>query len=243
MDPGIYKRMAEVEDEHWWFSARRDILEKIIETLKLRRDAAILEVGCGTGGNLPMLARHGRVFGLESEPMAIDFARKRGCATIDQGWLPEDIPFAPLKFDLCVMTDVLEHLEQEIESLAAIRMRLAAGGSLLITVPALPFLWSSHDEAHHHLRRYVKAPLRTLVERAGYRVRYASYFNSILFPPIAALRTIRRLLPRSNNGHHDLTMPPAPLNRILNAVFGLESHLIGRSSIPFGVSLVLLAQN
>lgn len=121
MDPGIYKRMAEVEDEHWWFSARRDILEKIIETLKLRRDAAILEVGCGTGGNLPMLARHGRVFGLESEPMAIDFARKRGCATIDQGWLPEDIPFAPLKFDLCVMTDVLEHLEQEIESLAAIR--------------------------------------------------------------------------------------------------------------------------
>jgi SAM-dependent methyltransferase len=244
MDPGIYRRMAEVEDAHWWFSARRAILEKVIETLRLPCEAAILEVGCGTGGNLPMLARHGRVFGLESEPLAIDFARKRGCATVDRGWLPQDIPFAPHKFDLCLMTDVLEHLEREVESLCAIRGRLSSGASLLITVPALPFLWSSHDEAHHHLRRYVKAPLCALVAQAGYRVRYASYFNSLLFAPIAAIRTLRRLiLPRSDRRQHDLAMPPAPLNWILNSVFGLERYVIGRMSVPFGVSLLLLAQN
>jgi SAM-dependent methyltransferase len=244
MDPSIYRRMAEVEDAHWWFAARRAILERVIETLKLPPRAAILEVGCGTGGNLPMLARHGRVFGVESEPLAIDFARKRGCATIDRGWLPLDIPFKPCKFDLCLMTDVLEHLEQEVESLAAIRSRLTAGGALLITVPALPFLWSSHDEAHHHLRRYVKAPLCALVAQAGYRVRYASYFNSMLFAPIAVIRTARRLIgPRQDGRRHDLTMPPAPVNRILKSLFGIERHVIGQRSVPFGVSLLLLAQN
>lgn len=241
MDPRIYPRMAEVEDRHWWFAVRRQILDRIIAGLSLGTGARLLEVGCGTGGNLPMLARHGEAYALESDAVALDYARRRRCARVEPGRLPEAIPFDELRFDLVLMSDVLEHLDRQEDSLRAVGGRLKAGGWLLLTVPALPALWSRHDEAHHHRRRYRMAGLRSLVGDAGYEVRYLSYFNSLLLPAIFAVRRLRALRDGGSDGH-DLSMPPVPLNRILTALFGIERWLVGRVTLPAGVSLILLAR-
>ncbi len=242
MDPSLYPRMAEVEDEHWWFAGRRAIVRKLLTTLGLPAEAKILEAGCGTGGNLPMLAHFGAVSGFESDAKALEFARRRGCAELRSGRLPEAVPFGAGEFDLAVMTDVLEHLERERESLMAIRSCLKPGGWLLITVPALPSLWSVHDETHHHLRRYLLGTLRDLVEQAGYEVNYISYFNTVLLPMVAGVRAARRLAGKSNTDGHDLSMPSEAINKILRTIFSAERYIVGRVSLPIGVSLIVLAR-
>src|SRR3981189_3679196 len=109
MDPSLYPRMAEVEDAHWWFASRRAIVDRILDGLDLPKDAAILEPGCGTGGNFPMLARRGHLFALDADESAVGFAQARGLAQVERGALPDQIPFGDPRFDLVVMTDVLEH--------------------------------------------------------------------------------------------------------------------------------------
>ena len=246
MDPSLYPRMAEVEDAHWWFAARRAIVDRMIERLGLPRDAAILEPGCGTGGNFPMLARRGRLFALDADASAIGFAQARGLAQVAPGFLPDAIPFGDRRFDLIVMTDVLEHLEDHSGALRALNSRLRPGGWLLMTVPAMPWMWSDHDVTHHHRRRYRSRELHDLVNAAGFEVNYLSYYNFLLFPLIAGARMWQRLSMRGRNGatsHHDLAMPPPAINSMLRRIFSSERFLIGTARVPFGVSLVVLARN
>jgi SAM-dependent methyltransferase len=245
MDPSLYPRMAEVEDAHWWFAARRAIVDRIIERLGLPCDAAILEPGCGTGGNFPMLARRGRLFALDADASAVGFAQARGLAQVAPGFLPEAIPFGDQCFDLIVMTDVLEHLDDQAGTLRALNSRLRPGGWLLMTVPAMPWMWSDHDVTHHHRRRYRARQLRDLVAAAGFEVNYLSYYNFLLFPLIAGVRMWQRLSVRDGDGatpHHDLAMPPPAINSMLRRIFSCERFLIGAARVPFGVSLIVLAR-
>ncbi len=246
MDPSLYPRMAEVEDAHWWFAARRAIVDHILERLNLPGDAAILEPGCGTGGNYAMRARRGHLCALDADESAVGFARARGLAQVERGALPDQIPFGVRRFDLVVMTDVLEHLDDEAGTLRALRARLRAGGWLLMTVPAMPWLWSDHDVTHHHRRRYGANELRTLVSGAGFDVTYLSYYNFMLFPIIAGARILQRLQQRDRggvNGRHDLAMPSPAINAILRRIFSSERHLIGRARVPLGVSLIVIARS
>ena len=239
MDARIYAEMAAMEERHWWFAARRKILDKVLADLRLPADAQILEAGCGTGGNLSMLARHGRVFGMETNTQALEFAAAKSTAIIAAGRLPAPIPFAGQTFDLIALLDVLEHLDEDAAALSALRARLKPGGWLLITVPAYPFLWSRHDELHHHKRRYVARGLRSVIEDAGYRVQYLSYFNTWLFPLIAAARLVG-----AGSGHSgDLSMPNRFINALLGGIFSSERVLLGRIAFPFGVSLLALSRN
>ncbi len=245
MDPGLYPRMAEVEDTHWWFASRRAIVDRILGRLGLPEDAAILEPGCGTGGNFAMLARHGRVYAMDSNEAALAFARARGSAQVEPGRLPDRIPFGDLRFDLIVMTDVLEHLDQDGATLRALRPRLKPGGWLLLTVPAMQWLWSAHDATHHHLRRYDARALRALVSDAGYDVRYLSYYNIILFPAIAGIRMLQRAIGLGDgpgSGHHDLSMPSPLMNAVLLKIFSSERYVVGAWPLPFGVSLIAVAR-
>lgn len=243
MDPALYPRMAAVEDEHWWFASRRAICAHMLDRLALPAGAAILEPGCGTGGNFAMLARRGRLYAMDTDESALRFAAARELAQLARGSLPGDIPFGDLRFDLVVMTDVLEHLDDEAGSLAALHARLRPGGWLLMTVPALPFLWSDHDATHHHRRRYQAGELRRRVVAAGFRVDYLSYYNFVLFPLIAAVRLAGRLRPGANGGgRHDLSMPPRALNALLFRLFSSERHVLGAMRIPVGVSLIVLAR-
>jgi SAM-dependent methyltransferase len=239
MDKDIFHQMAQIEEHHWWFSGRRKIVESVIAGLHLSHDADILEAGCGTGGNLAMLSRYGRVFGTELDDLARQYAIDRKIGTIEPGRLPDQIPFAPQQFDLIVLTDVLEHLDDDSGSLKALHVRLKPGGRLLITVPAFPFLWSRHDDTHHHKRRYLKQNLIDVVKGAGFAINFVSYYNALLFPMVAGVRYIKKSM---KNDTDDLGTPPELVNSLLRGLFSSERHVLGYLSLPFGVSLFMLAQ-
>lgn len=242
MDPKLYLQIAKTEDVHWWFVARRIILDKLIAKLPLAEGSDILEAGCGTGGNLAMLARYGQVYAMELDAIARRFASSRAIGSVQPGHLPDDIPFADKQFDLVVLLDVLEHLAQDSAALKALRLRLKPGGWLLVTVPANQWMWSRHDEFNHHQRRYAMRELRRVTRNAGFEVCYISYFNVVLFPLIAGIRLLQNWFGQEVQ-ESDIKMPSGRVNQILTALFASERYLIGQVSIPFGVSLVLLAQH
>jgi SAM-dependent methyltransferase len=240
MDKQIYLNMREVEDRHWWFIGRRRIVESVIQSLQLPHDADILDAGCGTGGNLGLLARYGQVAGVELDATARELANQRQLGEVLPGRLPDGLPFASGSFDLVVLLDVLEHLEDDCASLTALANLLKPGGRIVLTVPAFPLLWSPHDEAHHHKRRYRAATLRAVIERAGLETAYLSYFNTWLFPLIASVRLLQRLLPP---GGSELAVPAAPVNNALTTLFASEAQLIPQARLPFGVSLLAVLKS
>ena len=241
MEPGVYARMAEIEARHWWFVARRAILaEVLLRLVDLSPPARILEAGCGTGGNLAMLSRFGEVAAFEPDAEARRMARGKGAFDIREGRLPGEIPFEPGCFDLVAAFDVLEHVEDDLSSLRALHDQLRPGGSMLITVPAFDFLWSRHDERHHHERRYSSAGLRHRASNAGLTPVEVTYFNSVLFPLIAGVRLGKKILGLEDA--EDEVMLPAPFNGILCGLFASERHLMGRVRMPFGVSLLMIAR-
>jgi SAM-dependent methyltransferase len=240
MDPQLLREQAALENTHWWFVARRRILDRVVAGLDLPAGARILEAGCGTGGNLPMLARYGEVFAFDASETARGLAAEGGNVQIAGGSLPDAIPFAEGKFDLVVLLDVLEHVEDDGAALRALRSRLKPGGRLLVTVPALPALWSYHDERHQHFRRYRKTELADRLRDAGYELTTLSYFNTLLLPLVAGARVVRRL---SAGGRQDDLGTPSPwLNGLLKGVFGAERHLVGNIPLPVGVSLLAVGR-
>lgn len=238
MDAQVYLRMAELDRDHWWFVARRRILRSLIER-KVRPpgNARILEIGCGTGHNLAMLGEFGSIEASELDPGARALAATRLGRPVAAAALPDLSMFAAGGFDLIALLDVLEHVEDDASALAAIRTRLKVGGKLLVTVPANRWMWSAHDAAHHHHRRYTKRELRQAAVKAGFEVSLLSHFNTLLFAPIAAARLAGKLLKRESA---DDSIPPKPVNRLLRGIFGLEAPLVGRIPLPFGVSLVAI---
>lgn len=241
MDPHIYQQMRSLEDQHWWFAGRRQIVGQMLGSLDLPKRARILDAGCGTGGNLKFLSRFGEVIGVELDDNAATLARERGAWPVLKGSLPDKMPFAGQQFDLIVLLDVLEHIDDDGASLRTLQNLLAPGGYLLLTVPAFPFLWSSHDEDHHHKRRYRAAGLQAIIESTGLRLRYTSYFNTWLFPLVAAIRLARRVFPVGEVGQ-DVQLPRPAVNRMLKALFSSERHWIGQHRLPFGVSLLAVAR-
>lgn len=240
MDDELFQQMAAIERVHWWFVARRKIIAKLIKELRLPPRAEILDVGCGTGGNLPMLADFGDVTAIESNPIAISFAKKFDCARILQGKLPNDIPLEGRQFDLVLVADVLEHLRDDLDALATLNSLLKSTGWLLVTVPAFPFLWSHHDIQHGHYRRYKKDGVRALAVSAGFKPQVLTYFNTLLFPVVAALRMAQHVL--GLNDLNELKVPSQHLNKLLCTILSSERHIIGKLPLPFGVSLLLLCR-
>ncbi len=239
MEREVYETMAKVEGDHWWFRGRRAILADQIARLRLPKNAAILEVGSGTGGNLPMLSRFGEVTGIEPDAAARAHAAASSGRPVLDGRLPDGLPALPGPFDLIAALDVIEHLDDDAGSLAALRGLLKPQGALLTTVPAHPWLWSRHDELHHHKRRYGRAAYLQLIRGAGFRVEKASYFNAALFPAIASVRGLK-LSERA--GRSDDALPPQPLNWLLERVFRAERYALRALDLPFGVSLMVIAR-
>ena len=235
MERKVYDQMAELDSRHWWFTARHRILDGIIERIvKPPEGARILELGAGTGHNLEMLSRFGDVEASELDPGARQLASKRLGRPVVEAALPDLSMFPANSYDLIALLDVLEHVPDDKVSLAAILGRLKPGGALLLTVPINPWMWSAHDVAHHHHRRYRKAEIRELARAAGYEIELLSPFNSLLFPPIAAVRLAGKIMGKDDS---DDAMPSPLVNKALDTIFGLERGLIGRVPLPFGVSL------
>ena len=236
MDRAVFERMAELDQQHWWFTARRRILASVVRRIARPPAAArILELGCGTGHNLDMLGAFGRVEASELDDHARALANRRLGRAVEKVALPDLGKFPADSYHLVALLDVLEHVPDDAGSLAAIFTRLKPGGALLLTVPANPWMWSAHDVAHHHHRRYRKREIAALARAAGYEIDLLSPFNTMLFPLIAGVRLLNKV-----RGHDsaDDALPAPPVNRALDRLFGVEAGLIGRLPFPFGVSLV-----
>jgi SAM-dependent methyltransferase len=235
MDRIIFDRMAALDQTHWWYVARRRILADLIaRKVKPPKAAHILEIGCGTGHNFPVLSAFGHVDALEVDAPARAIASARLGRDVGSAPLPELTGIPDGRYDLIALLDVLEHIEGDKAALASIRAKLKPGGRILVTVPANEWMWSAHDTVHHHYRRYNPGTLRAVAAEAGLKVDLLTHFNSLLFPLAAAVRIAGKLTGREEA---DDAQPPAPLNALFTAVFGLERHLVGRVPLPFGISL------
>jgi SAM-dependent methyltransferase len=240
MERHVYDRMAEIDRDHWWFVGRRRILTALLSRHRPKPGPMrILEVGCGTGSNIAMLQQFGEVDAIEPDDGARAFAERRSGLTIKGGYLP-DVPLADGHYDLIVLLDVLEHIPDDQGALRSLKSKLAPGGRLFVAVPAMPSLWSGHDVAHHHQRRYTRTTLDAVMGAAGYRVRHRTSFNAILLPAIVGVRLLNRLLKRT--GGDDDAVPSPWVNRLLTRTFAAEAGAATRGLLPFGVSLAYVAE-
>ena len=239
MDRIVYDRMAAHDTTHWWYRARRDILaDYLTREGGLPKDARILEIGCGTGHNLPMLAKFGRVEAIEIDPAARAIASERLGATVSDARLPELPGIERGAYDLIAVLDVVEHIEDDVAALKAMGDCLKPGGKILIAVPAHQWMWSAHDVVNHHHRRYSKRTLAAAISAAGLKHNGLTWFNSLLFPLAAASRIVGRLRGKDDS---DDSPPPAAVNALFERVFRLERYLVGRVPLTPGVSIMTLA--
>lgn len=239
MERIVYDQMAALDQQHWWYVARREVLAALIRrTVRPPKGAAILEVGCGTGHNLGMLGEFGTVDALELDPQARKLAERRLGKPIFAVPLPEMRGVPERHYDLIAALDVIEHLEDDRAAIESIARRLKPGGKFLMTVPAHQWMWSAHDVANHHQRRYSHAALRRLFGGGLLRLDKSGYFNSLLFPLAVADRLGSKLRGKDSA---DLVLPPAWLNQSLEKGFAFERHAIGRVPLPPGLSLFAVA--
>jgi SAM-dependent methyltransferase len=238
MDESLMREMLAVDEHHWWYRGRRRIIRAELERLPLPAGAQVLDAGCGSGRTLADLVAYGTVSGIELNEDAAELARSRGHGEVRVGRL-EDLPWADASFDLITCLDVIEHTPDDCVALAELRRVCRPGGWLLVTVPAYPALWSLHDEANHHYRRYSRAALAEAARASGWTVARLSSFNSVLLAPAAAVRLAQRRFGTHNGYSNDLAIGPAWLNDVLEAPLALEASWLARGrTLPFGLSLV-----
>jgi SAM-dependent methyltransferase len=234
--------MRELEDHYWWFVARRRLAIALLDDARLA-SPRILDGGCGTGALLAELAHRGKAYGADVAASAIEATRDRGLSGLVQCDI-QQAPFVPAAFDAILVCDVLEHVEDDHQAVSEAARLLKPGGLLIIALPALRVLWSAHDEALGHWRRYAAREVRRMVEAAGLRVAKLSYGLFFLFPLALVARLVQRLLrrlrreaPQTGN-----VRVPGFVNRALIKLMDLENALIRRVNLPIGVSLVLVAR-
>lgn len=244
MERELYDFFYEAEDRHWWFVARRRILMAVLERSLPRTGIEITDMGCGTGGMAAPLGRFGRVAAVDEAPAAREYCRRRG---VDRVLSLAEWDAEATAYDLVTAFDVVEHVEDDLALLKRLHARLKPGGMLVVTVPAYRFLWSPFDEMNHHYRRYSRGELRGRLEGAGFRVRRASYFNTLLFPVIAIVRLAERGLGLDATDEAAKRKALArwfkvgPLNGLLSRVFALERHWLVGHDLPTGCSVLAVA--
>jgi ubiquinone/menaquinone biosynthesis C-methylase UbiE len=251
MQQHTYAIMRRVEETHWWFAGRRQIIKSFLDRLcrdvKVEssangRDYAplnILDVGCGTGANLEMLSQFGEAEGVDVSGEALSFCRERGLENVKQG-AAEALPFAASSFDLVTGLDVVEHLDDDLAGLKEMRRVLRPGGHCLVFVPAFMFLWGVQDDISHHRRRYTIDQLIRVMRETGFRVERASYVNISFFAPILIGRVLMRALRLRPESENNITI--GFLNGVLGKLFGAESLALRYLNFPFGVSIICVAR-
>lgn len=244
MNTEKYHEMESLEKFHWWFVYRQNIIRLLLgKYLKsLSKDAQIVDIGCGTGGNLSLLSEYfSNLKGVDNNAFAIEYCRGKNLENIFQDELPN------LKFiedgsaDLLLLFDVLEHIDDDKAALAELRRKLKPGGYLLATVPAFSFLWSKHDESFHHKRRYEASGLKKLFLSEHFEIIKSSYLYFLLFLPVCAMRSLKKVL-KSYSEADDFKVNNRFLNFLMIKFLALEEFLLRFLNLPFGSSILILAR-
>jgi SAM-dependent methyltransferase len=235
--------MLALDERHWWYRGRRRVIRAELDRLALPQGARILDAGCGSGRTLDELARYGTAFGLDESPAAIAAAHRRGHRRVVRGSV-ERLPYPDSSFDLVTCLDVVEHTPDDRRTLLELRRVTRPGGHLLLTVPAYQALWSSHDVANRHYRRYRRGTLRRAARTAGWELVRDGHFNSLLLAPAAVVRLAERVRRNPPARSSDLTLTPPLLDRVLELPLALEAALIRRGTqLPAGLSVIALLRN
>jgi SAM-dependent methyltransferase len=241
VEESFYDTLHEVQERHWWYVARREILETVLRRV---HDAGVPEgtlydLGCGVGANLPVLEKFGPTLGIDSSATAVAHCHERGHLNVRQSDIGSLRDLPAESGSVVVLADVIEHLDDDSGCLEAAHRLLKPGGALVVTVPAFMFLWSGVDELSHHRRRYTDTKLREVVSQ-HFTLEWSSYFNTILFGSVVAVRMMERLLGR--DGSDEATIPHPLVNDALRRVFASEKRWLGRVRLPFGVSVLCVAR-
>jgi len=245
MRPSELRKLFRLEDTYWWFVARRELVRELLLKYRARLPASprILDIGCGGGAALAVFSELGRAIGLDRAEEALRLSRSRGdfpliCSSAER------LPLADDAVDVITALDVLEHVRDDAAAVAEMARACKPGGMAIITIPAYRSLWSEHDEALNHFRRYRAGEVRRLVEQAGLRVLKLSYCITLLLPVIFAFRTAQKLFGPDKSGRPKTALRPLPAlpNRVLIGLLRLESAWLLRIPLPFGVSVVCAAQ-
>jgi SAM-dependent methyltransferase len=237
-----YSILYELEEKHWWHVGRREIIAGFVREICshfAENRPHILDIGCGTGGNLRMLSQFGEAEGVDVSPDAVAFCRERGLQNVKLG-AAESLPYEDATFDLVTALDVVEHLDDDVAGLREMRRVLRPGGRLLMFVPTFMFLWGVQDEVSHHRRRYRLAELRRVANEAGFSIERTTYANITFFLPTLLGRQLMRLTGIRPESENNINI--SALNGLFGALLGAERHFLRHVNFPFGVSGLCVAR-
>ncbi len=242
MQQHTYAIMNRVEDSHWWYVGRRAILESFLERMigdpkSKIQNSRILDVGCGTGGNLEMLAKFGVAEGVDVSDDALEFCQSKGLK-VHKG-LAEKLPFADETFDVVTALDVIEHLDDDVAGLSEMFRVLKTGGKTLIFVPAFMWLWGVQDDVSNHRIRYTKKQIVERLKKAGFEIERATYANWTFFAPILGGRTVMKITGIKPESENNVNI--SALNGVFGKLFAAERFWLNKFNFPFGVSIVIVA--
>jgi len=246
MNVAEYERMYRLEDSYWWFVARHRLIEALLRTRYGAPGAhstplTILDIGCGTGAMSARIGRWGRVVSADFSPLALQFSRRRGLRHL-VGADAMRLPLAGDSFDILVAMDMLEHLPDDRRALCEFFRVLKPGGRVFATVPAYRHLWSEHDLALMHHRRYQRRELRDRFTEAGFQLEKLSHTMTLLYPLVAMQRRLNASRPPHHPPQAAMPLVPRPVNAALTGLLSAENAIARRIDFPFGVTIVCVAR-
>ncbi len=247
MKESLYDLHKQIEEKHWWFTARRQIIHGILHRLSPPKEGlSLINVGCGTGGDLSYLSNSYRCIGIDSSSKAVAAAQK--CAPEATVILGSNVEAVPQRQEgeqrVWLFLDVLEHIENERIFFLNYTEMMEPGEITIITVPANPNLWSSHDVSFGHYRRYTQQTLKIIWHKLPFEILLLSYFNTRLYPLIWLIRNIENKIGKTaGQEDSDFRLLPSLMNNILHKIFYGEHKRItqilnGGTAYYYGTSLI-----
>jgi SAM-dependent methyltransferase len=244
MEKSYAEQYAQLEGQHWWFRARRLILRNMLACVKWPQQPRILEIGVGPGHNLlEIYPPDALLEGIEPDSALAKLAATRGPAPVLQAsidYLPPEI--RDECYDGVTMFDVLEHIKDDVAALRIVNQKLRPGGRIVLSAPAYMWLWGQQDIVNQHCRRYTLRKLREKLRAANFTIERGTYFNTFLFPSIAAVRLLARLGRRRPAAEGDFAYLRKSSNAVLFALFASERIFLRAFDFPFGVSAFAVAR-
>jgi SAM-dependent methyltransferase len=233
-----FEEESKIEQNHWWFVVRREMFKKYLSAAP--KDAAILDVGVGSGSNLRMLKEAGftNYQGFDFSPLAKKFCEEKNLGAVKVGDIC-DSGFADNSYDVILFTDVVEHIENDLLALKEVVRILKPNGKIIITAPCFMSLWGNHDVVSMHQRRYLLGEIKDKITQAEMKIIQSYYFNFFLFVPILIFRKLTKIFAieiKSENAVNSKF-----LNKIFTTLFRLDVLLAKKIKFPFGVSAFILA--